>query len=198
MTQELNEKRIIDRCRNGCEKSWEEIYSLYAPKVKAYIRSFMMSGNEADDICQEVFLEFFKSLDSFRHEASVATFLLKICKYTCIMHLRRKNAAKRVNSDKTIEISEFYDGQKKTINPVSAQPSFEEELIMQEEREKLLSLIPELSEDCKKIIKLRYFYMLSYTELTDKLNMPMGTLASKLKRCIMYLKKNYEKEAGDL
>ena len=188
----IDEQKIVKRCAAGDEKAWEIVYSLYAVKVKAYIKAFMFDSRETEDLCQEIFIELFKSMSSFRAESSLSTFLLRISKNKCISFLRKKTAQKRINDEKNISLSaETEHGFDKMLKDFSQSP--DEEFVRKEENEYLLSLLPSLSEDCRNIIRLRFFLVLSYQQIAEKMDLPMGTLCSKLKRCLMYMRKNYER-----
>ncbi len=188
-----DEQQTIKMCIQGDQKAWEIIYRSYASKVKAFVRTFMFSMSESEDLCQEIFLELFRALPSFREESSLSTFLLRISKNKCISVLRKKMAQKRVREDRNVVIAAdaMHDGTNHSVVEDSSLP-LEESVIQKEESEYIVSLIPELSEDCQKIIKMRFFFCLSYAQMCENMLIPMGTLCSKLKRCLMYLKKNYK------
>ena len=181
------EQKLIKRCVAGDEKAWETVYAMYAGKVKAYIRAFMFSSSEVEDLCQEIFVELFKAMPFFKGESSLKTFLLSLSKNKCISFLRKKTALKRAKEDKNISI---YDN---TDILRTEERSLDEKVIKKEESEQVINLITTLSEDCKRIIRFRFFLGLSYAHICQEMTIPLGTLCSKLKRCLMAMRKNYER-----
>ncbi len=186
--------KFINRCIAGDTSAWEKLYSEYAPKVKSFVSAFRLSQGETEDICQEVFLDLFKSLSSFRGEASLQSFILKIAKYRCIAFYRKNLAKKRGGGNRTLSMAstdarDFEEGYiiKDDVHNV------EDIAIMKEEASELLLALERLSPDCRKIITKRYFGGFSYASLAESFHMPMGTLCSKLKRCLTYLGKIYKK-----
>lgn len=183
------EQKLIKRCIGGDDKAWETVYGMYAGKVRAYVRAFMFSSSEQEDLCQDVFAELFKSMQYFKGESSLKTFLLTISKNKCISFLRKKTALKRAREEKNISISD------NIFELQSNDSTLDEKIIKKEESERVISLIAVLSEDCRRIIRFRFFLGLSYAQVCEEMSIPLGTLCSKLKRCLMSMRKKYEMEA---
>lgn len=191
----INEPELIEHCINGSKSAWEQLYCAYISKVRAFVSAFKFSESETEDICQEVFIDLFKSLPSFRGESSLKTFLLRISKYRCISLFRIASAQKRGGGETTSHLAlTDMRGEDDGVLAKDESPSADELLIRQEESAELLHCIEKLSEDCQKIIRRRFFGELSYNLLCKEFDMPLGTLCSKLKRCLGYLKKIYEKK----
>ncbi len=187
-----NDSELIERCKGGDRDAWNTLYGRYAAKVRASVAAFNFSRTESEDVCQEVFIDLFKSLPMFRGESSLQTFVLRISKYRCISLYRNKAAKKRGGGVKDSPLEET-DSRGDDAGTVARDesPTAEEMVIMKEEGLELLERVESLSPDCRKIIRLRYFGELSYSELCERLGMPMGTLCSKLKRCLDYLRRLY-------
>lgn len=185
---------LIEKCINGDRKAWELLYGLYAVKVGAFVSAFGFDGAEREDVCQEIFIDLFKSLKSFRGEASLQTFVLKIAKYRCISLYRNKKAAKRGGGavEESIEETDSR-GDEAGIIAEDPAPGAEQLVIMKEEAAELLSHLSKLSPDCRMIIEKRYFAELSYSEICSEMGLPIGTMCSKLKRCLDYLKRLFNK-----
>ena len=80
------ERLLLDRCRRGDEAAWAELFREHAPRLAAFLRG-VLSRCDVDDLVQRVFLELLSSLDRFRGEASIATWLRRIA-----VHVAQKEA----------------------------------------------------------------------------------------------------------
>lgn len=186
----MDDEKIVAGCIKGNQRYWELLYSKYAPKIKAYVTQFYFNKNEIEDACQDIFIELFRSLKNFRGDSSLSAYILKISKFKCISTLRKNKAAKRSSEKIALDVAK-----EAGIEP--SVPSFEEEFTKRKDSELIISLIPNLSTSCKEIIKQRYFFDRSYNEIANTMELPLGTLCSKLRRCIIKLKKYYDEEMKD-
>jgi RNA polymerase sigma-70 factor (ECF subfamily) len=80
---------LIDRCVAGDRAAWEELHREYRPQALAFLRRLGVRPREADDACQEVFLQIFRYLDRFERRADFRTWLFKLC-ITQAGRLRRR------------------------------------------------------------------------------------------------------------
>ena len=67
-------KTLLDKIASGDEISWDEFYLKYAPIVKALAKFKGLDANAADDVCQQVMLQFFKQSKTFRFDPNIARF----------------------------------------------------------------------------------------------------------------------------
>jgi len=70
---------LIDRCVAGERTAWRELHALYRPQVLAFLRRLGVEAREADDACQEIFLQVFRYLPGFERRADFRTWLYKLC-----------------------------------------------------------------------------------------------------------------------
>lgn len=84
----MDEQQLIERCRRGDEGAWAELYAARGPSVARFLQHMMAPGADLDDLVQQVFVELFRSLDRFRGDASLATFLFGIATRVALHHLR--------------------------------------------------------------------------------------------------------------
>lgn len=191
----VSEDELVQRCLDGDALAWEEIYRSYYVRVRRVIgwRRWGFSPNEVEDAVQEVFLELVRSLPRFRGEASLGTFLDRLARNRCISHLRKKTALKRGKEELGYEVE---DGKAPegipTALAIESGPGPEDELLRAEDSRRLLGCLECLSADCQQIIRLRYFRQLSYNEICELLDLPLGTVCSRLKRCLTKLRSQLE------
>lgn len=188
----ISEENLIKLCLEGNNQAWNTMYSLHYSRVRRIVAwpKWGFSPSEAEEIVQEVFLELVKSLPNYRGEAQITTFLSHLAKNRCVSELRRRLAKKRGKEDKKISIEdERKDFDEPQIVAIEKGPSPLEQLIIKEEVESILRMLPSLSSECQQVIALRFFNDKSYEEICSDLDIPLGTLCSRLKRCLLKLRK---------
>jgi RNA polymerase sigma-70 factor (ECF subfamily) len=198
----LEEDKLIDYAIDGVEQAWNEIYRRYHGRVKRVVawQKWGFRPAEVEEVTQEVFLELIKALPNFRQEASLATFLTRLTKNKCISILRRKGAQKRAKEEFgfVFEEKKSDDDDERFLHVESTMGSPEDELIFDEESIELMKSLKQLSAECRDIIKKRYYDDLSYKEICDELGLPLGTVCSRLKRCLLRLKEIYVEKFGEV
>ncbi len=186
--QATDEAALIDRCRQGDPAAWEAIYRQFAGRVRQVVAwsRWGFGKDEVDDFVQEVFLELARALQSFRGEASLHTFILRLARNKCVSHLRKMTAQKRGREAVTVSIddAERPDEGASRILAVDTTPGPEDQLVGNEEVATLLTCMARLSDDCQTILRLRYARDMAYDEICRTLDLPLGTVCSRLKRCI--------------
>jgi RNA polymerase sigma-70 factor, ECF subfamily len=70
---------LLDRCIAGEEAAWRELHALYRPQALAFLRRLGVGVREADDACQEIFVQIFRYLPRFERRADFRTWLYKLC-----------------------------------------------------------------------------------------------------------------------
>ncbi|MCG8554010.1 MAG: sigma-70 family RNA polymerase sigma factor [Proteobacteria bacterium] len=78
MALTLEEENLLEGCRKGGEQAWLALYRAYGRDVGVFLKSMVPHSSEIDDLVQKVFLEFLTSLDRFRGDASIRTWLHRI------------------------------------------------------------------------------------------------------------------------
>jgi RNA polymerase sigma factor (sigma-70 family) len=193
--KKLPEEQLIEYALMGNDDAWREIYRRHYGRVRRVVAwgKWSFKYSEIEEITQEVFLELIKALPKFRGEASLATFLTRLTKNKCISALRRRGAQKRAKEEYGFVFDERRsDEEEKWISVQSDSDQPEEFLVSQEDAAELMVALQKLSPECREIVKKRFFDDLSYKEICDELDLPLGTVCSRLKRCLTKLKKIFE------
>ncbi len=179
----LSETALIDQCRGGNSSAFEKLVGLYEKKV--YNLAFRMVGNheDASDIAQEAFLKVYTSLDQFRGESSFSTWLYRVVSNACLDELRRRARHKVVSIDTPVSPE---DPSPRQIPSNDPEPGHRIEKA--EVRESVQQGIKELPDDHRIILVLRDIQGLSYEEIAQILNMPLGTVKSRLNRARLGLR----------
>jgi RNA polymerase sigma-70 factor (ECF subfamily) len=71
--------RLLDLCVSGDREAWRELHAQYRPQALAFLYRLGVGTREAEDACQEIFLQVFRYLDRFERRADFRTWLYKLC-----------------------------------------------------------------------------------------------------------------------
>lgn len=192
MVDEVSDQRLIEGCLNGDESCWEGIYRRYHGLVRRTVAwgRWKFTPAEVEDNIQEVFLELLRALPGFRGDASLPTFLTRLAKNKCVSQIRRKTAQKRAREEVGFALEERRTPDDEPLAiAVDGRPGPEDEVLARDEAATVLVAMRALSADCQAILEQRYFRELSYEEICTSLGLPLGTVCSRLKRCLERLRK---------
>lgn len=180
-------KEVIEGCKAGDRKAFEKIVLFYQKRVFNY--AYRMVGNmeEAKDLAQEVFVSVFESINSLRDEAKFEGWLKQITLNHCRNRWKYLKRRHYFNMDSMDDPIETEDGEvtKSFADPSDTPDTVYEKKMVQEWIQKGLL---RLKEDQRELIVLRHLQELSYDEMGKCLNIPEGTVKSKLHRARMDLK----------
>lgn len=174
--QRLNlESHLVDQCLAGEQGAWEELIKTYSRRVYAICYRFTNSDNESQDLTQEVFLRVFKSLGSFRAgEGCFAVWLTRLTRNLLVDHYRRT---------KRDRMTDGIEDKLAVLEERTAQVSRTDGLLAGREAGELLqAALQKLSPELREAVILRDLQELDYREIASILNVPEGTVKSRLNR----------------
>jgi RNA polymerase sigma-70 factor (ECF subfamily) len=180
--QEDITRDVLERLRAGDAGAFEDLVTAYQHRVFAV--AYRMLGNraEAEEAVQEVFLRAYRALGDFRGEARLSTWLYAITSRLC---LSRLGSAKRRLAH--VRDEALLDGL------VSAETSVATALEQREQQAALQRAISELPNDRRILVVLRDLEGLSYEEISQTLDLTLGTVRSRLHRARLELREKLEK-----
>ena len=82
------ERVLLEGCRAGDEQAWLALFRAYASDVGLFLKAMLRDSSEVDDLVQKVFLEFLASLDRFRGDAGIRTWLHRIARHVALHEVR--------------------------------------------------------------------------------------------------------------
>jgi len=174
---------LVKKSKAGDLDAFEELVKRYEKRI--YSLAFRYSGNydDANDIAQNAFFNAYKSLPSFRGEASFATWLYRITANACLDEIRKQNKHNYLPLDNAIQ-SQWGN----SLPAAAPYPSPEEHLEREELKDLVKRCLKSLPGDHRLILILREMYGLSYNELCSCLGCSMNTVKVKLHRARRALK----------
>lgn len=171
----LDESELIERCRNGEQQAFSEIIRRYKGKIASTIFGMLGRCDEADDIGQEVFIRFYKSINNFRGESALGTYLTRIAINLSLNEIKRRKLRSFLSFEKLIE-------EGKDIMDIDAKSNLDEN------KEIIQKAIHKLSAKYRSVLVLRLIDDYSTEETAKILNLPVGTVLSRLARAQIKLR----------
>ena len=167
--------RLVQRCLKGEEAAWEDLVKTYTRRVFAICLRFTNNQSEAQDITQEVFLRVFRSLKSFRSgQGTFVVWLTRVTRNLLIDHYRRGRMDRSTDS---------IEEQLPMLEEKASLSSRTDALVAGREAGEILqAALQKLSPDLRETVILRDLEELEYREIARVLNVPEGTVKSRLNR----------------
>jgi RNA polymerase sigma-70 factor (ECF subfamily) len=174
---EEKEELLVKRAKRGDVSAFSELVRRYERYVLNLVYRTLGRSEDAEDIAQEAFVKAFLNIKKFKEESKFSTWLSKIVINLCMDKIREK-----ANKEENLE-----EGVWLTI-PQSSYYSPEETVERLEIQEWIKKAVMSLPEDLRIVFVLREFEDLSYQEISEMLDIPIGTVESRLYRARMKLR----------
>ena len=169
------EQELLDRCLAGEDSAWEALLRAYTRKIYNLCYRFTGRVEEAEDVTQEVFIKVFQTLKTYQSaQGSFATWLNRVARNHLVDHYRRARKD-RVTSSLEDELPEAEQKPSEQMEPTGGVES-------RERREVLQQALHKLSPDLREAVILRDLHDLDYEEIAQVLNVPQGTVKSRINR----------------
>jgi RNA polymerase sigma factor (sigma-70 family) len=165
------------------QKAYAELMTRYRDSVYFMLLKMVNNKDDADDLTIEAFGKAFKRLDQYTPNFAFSTWLFKIATNNCIDHIRKKK-------NNTFSIDKpFHDdeGGEMTMDLRSEQLDPEEKVMKKQKVMMMREVVDKLKPRYKMLIEMRYFEELSYEEIAEKLELPLGTVKAQLFRAREFL-----------
>ncbi|MBM6829234.1 sigma-70 family RNA polymerase sigma factor [Anaerotignum lactatifermentans] len=169
---------LVALARQGDMDAFEALI-LQHEKIVYNIAFRMMGGGEdVKDMAQEVFLKVYRNLERFDGKSAFSTWIYRIAVNTCIDEIRKRKGKQTYSLDAELEDE---DGNyKKQFADEGGRP--EEEILQKELRGEVLAALETLSPEHKAAVILRDIRGYSYEEIAEMIQMPLGTVKSRISR----------------
>ncbi len=164
---------LIQQCLQGDQVAWEAIVRQHRRKVFNLAYKFVGKHDEAEDLTQDIFLKIFKSLHTFDRRANFQTWLISVSRNLCIDHYRSVRK-ERETIDRDVDANE--------LTPASREPGPMAALEQRDRIGLLREALAALPDALRTAVVLRDLQELSYQEIADRLQLPEGTVKSRINR----------------
>ena len=171
--QSATTDRLIEQCLAGDQAAWETIVRQNWRKVFNVAYKFVGKHEEAEDLTQDIFIKIFKALGTFDRRANFQTWIVSISRNLCIDHYRS------VRKERQTIAREVDAGE---LQPVSSDRGPYAAAEHQDLRVLLRQALQILPPTLRTAVVLRDLQELSYQEIADQLDLPEGTVKSRINR----------------
>ena len=177
MGESYTDKELVQRVQQGDKKSFDLLVLKYQNRIIKLVSRYVREPGDAQDIAQEAFIKAYRALPNFRGDSAFYTWLYRIAINTAKNHVvalsRRPTVARLENADG--EQIDLEDLQKDIETP-------ENLLLASEIKQTILVAMDKLPEDLRVALTLREVEGLSYDEIAEAMDCPIGTVRSRIFR----------------
>jgi RNA polymerase sigma factor (sigma-70 family) len=165
---------LVARCREGNQEAWAELVNRFSRYVYAIAtRVYRLEMHDAEDVFQEVFARAYQHLDELRDDAAVRAWIGTLTRRLCLDRLR--GARRESVSDEPLDPAESHD-----------------EMALLDESLSIHEAMKVLPESCAEILDRFFARDESYKQIGEALEIPPGTIASRISRCLSKLRRQLE------
>ena len=177
----LKEKKLVKGIRDGDKNAMEDLYKLYSSSLFGIITRIIKFDEVAEDVLQDTFFKIWKSISYYDpSKGKLFTWMANLAKNTAIDQLRSKNYLNYSKTDNICNASI-------DINCKHYEHFNIDVIGMQQ-------LIQNLNPDQQKILDMIYFEGYTHVEVSDELNIPLGTVKTKIRLSILKLRKYFNED----
>jgi RNA polymerase sigma-70 factor, ECF subfamily len=177
MSDSYTDKELVRRIQRGDKKSFDLLVLKYQNRIIKLVSRYVRDQSDAQDIAQEAFLKAYRALPNFRGDSAFYTWLYRIAINTAknyVVSLSRRPAEARIENS---------DGEQMLIEDLQQDVATPENILLADEiKRTIVDAMNELPEDLRVAITLREVDGLSYEEIADAMDCPIGTVRSRIFR----------------
>ncbi|MBS3953421.1 MAG: RNA polymerase sigma factor RpoE [Methylomicrobium sp.] len=175
-SEELYQDLVL-RVQQGDKSAYDLLVIKYQHKIIQLVNRYVKDQSEAQDVAQETFIKAYRALANFRGDSAFYTWLYRIAINTAKNYLVART---RRGSDSELDIDD--EEQVHNINELKGLDTPEQMLLNDEIIETIRSAIEKLPEEMRIAITLREFEGMSYEEIAEAMDCPVGTVRSRIFR----------------
>ncbi len=171
------DQALVERVKNGDKRAFDLLVRKYQHKIISVVTRYVSDWSEAQDVSQEAFIRAYRAIGAFRGDSAFYTWIYKIAINTAKNYLVSRGRRPPIG-DIAIEDAVQLDG----ASQLRDRATPERELMRQEIERTVFDTVEELPEELRTAITLREVDGLSYEEIAEAMNCPIGTVRSRIFR----------------
>lgn len=179
---------LIQRCLRGDQAAWERVVRLHWRRVFNVAYKFVGTHDQAEDLTQDIFLKVFKSLETFDRRANFQTWLISVSRNLCIDHYRSVRK-ERQTIDRDVDANQ--------LTPAAHEPGPIAALEQRDRVTLLREALASLPDTLRTAVMMRDIQELSYQDIATRLDLPEGTVKSRINRGRTELARQIKRLRGD-
>lgn len=180
----LHDYKLVRKALDGGDqRAYAELMGRYRDSVYFMLLKMVNSKDDADDLTVEAFGKAFKRLEQYTPNYAFSTWLFRIATNNCIDFIRRR----RKNTFSIDQPFSDDEGGELVLDLRSELLNPEENVMRKQKMAMLRDLVDKMKPRYRTLIEMRYFQELSYEEIADQLELPLGTVKAQLFRAREFL-----------
>jgi RNA polymerase sigma factor (sigma-70 family) len=161
---------LVAGCRAGDQLAWEQLVERYSRYVYAIaVRVYALGEADAEDVFQEAFVRVYERLADLRDDAALKPWLAQVTRRLCVDRLRAT-------------------AREAPVEHLPEPDEAEDEMARLDEALMVREALADLPENCKEIVDRFFARDQSYRTISEALEIPQGTIASRISRCLAKLR----------
>lgn len=170
----LTDAQLVARCRAGDEEAWNELVNRFSRYVFGIaVQAFRLQEQDAEDVFQDCFSRVYENLDKLRDDSALRPWIGQLTRRLCIDRIRGSSREQPAEEDEFLSLAE------------DSIATLDEAMTVHE-------ALAGLSGDCREILDRFFAQDQSYKTIGDALDIPSGTIASRISRCLSKLRELLE------
>lgn len=177
MADSDSDRALVERAQRGDNAAFDLLVRKYQRRILAVISRYISDWSEAQDVAQDAFIRAYRALRNFRGDSAFYTWIYRIATNTAKNHLVSQGRRPPL-ADLAIDDVEYQD----RFVQFGDNATPEHELLRQEIEQTVFATVQALPEDLREAISLRESEGLSYEEIAQRMDCPIGTVRSRIFR----------------
>ncbi|HEY2373004.1 MAG TPA: sigma-70 family RNA polymerase sigma factor [Gaiellaceae bacterium] len=173
MAETVTDAQLVARCRAGDQAAWNELVERFSRYVYAIaVQGFRLQGHDAEDVFQEVFARVYERLDRLRSDEAIRPWIAQLTRRLCIDRLRAGGRESPAELEETAGV--------------------DERLAALDDALTIRAGLDAVGDPCREILDRFFCQDESYKVIGEALDLPSGTIASRISRCLTKLRSELE------
>jgi RNA polymerase sigma-70 factor (ECF subfamily) len=185
-TTETNDRQLVERVQRGDKRAFDILVLKYQHKIAGLISRYVRDSDEVQDVTQEAFIKAYRALPRFRGDSAFYTWLYRIAINTAKNYLVSRS---RRPPDTDIDVDGEFQADFAVLKDVAGPES---RLATDQLQKVIFDAIENLPEELKVAVTLREFEGMSYEEIAEVMECPVGTVRSRIFRAREAIEKSIE------
>lgn len=164
---------LVDMVLGGDSAAFEHLFKRYGDSLhQLYLQKTGGNAEDTDDLIQEIFVKAFLHLSNYDKHYTFGQWIYTIARNTFIDYVRKRRDDLSIDNTRGEYIPP----------PVAPTLNPEEDIISRQQRTQIEEYMKQMSPKYRQLIELRFFKDLSYEEIAERLNLPLGTVKTQIHR----------------
>jgi len=178
----MDDLQLVQRVQQGDQRAFKLLVERYQRKIYAVALGMLKDKEEAKDVSQEAFIKVYRYMTHFKGDASFYTWLYRITVNLCIDHMRRKGGSSKGDAQVEFDEAQALDTTEANLGALGSKlgTNPQKSALRRELAEKIAQAFEQIPENHREILLLREVEGMSYEDLARVLEIPKGTVMSRL------------------